>query len=128
MTVAEMLSEVDRKYPNNVDMAHKWGWIAQMEKLLLDECLKTHKLSVWEEKKAEEIASIDTPEADYCPLAQPPYHDLYIHYLAAQIAGINADTDAYANESALYNNALLTYKNAFNRTHRAADDGQRWRF
>ena len=128
MTVREILAEVDRKHPNNVDTYYKWGRITQMEKLLLDECLMTHQISEDEQKKAQEIAALATLEEDYEPLAQPPYHDLYVHYVAAQIAAINADTDMYANESALYNNALLTYKNYFNRTHRSMDGGQRWRF
>ena len=128
MTAGDILAQIDRQYPNNVDSRDKWDLIKQMEKLLLDECLATHELSVWEENKAAEIAALDPMQADYIPLAQPPYHDLYIHYAAAQIAGLNADTDAYQNESALYNNALLTYKNMFNRTHRTKDSGQRWRF
>lgn len=128
MTVKELLEEVDRKHPNNVDTAYKWGRITQAEQLLLDECLKTHEISVAEQKKAAEIAALHMVDADYEPLAQPPYHDLYVHYVAAQIAAINADTDAYANEATMYNNALLTYKNWFNRTHRSIDNGQRWRF
>ena len=127
MTAGDMLAQIDRQYPNNVDSRDKWDLIKQMEKLLLDECLQTHELSVWEENKAAEIAALDPMQADYIPLAQPPYHDLYIHYAAAQIAGLNADTDAYGNESTLYNNALLTYKNMFNRTHRMKETGQRWR-
>lgn len=128
MTIDEMLEEIDRKYPNNVDKVFKWGKITQMEKYLLDECLKTHQISPAEAEKAAEIAGMETLEAGYTPLAQPPYHDLYIHFVAAEIAAINADTDAYGNESALYNNALLTYKNYFNRMHRSLDGGQRWRF
>ena len=128
MTAGDILAQIDRQYPNNVDSADKWGMIRQLEKLLLDECLKTHEISVWEENKAAEIAALDPMQADYIPLAQPPYHDLYIHYAAAMMAGLNADTDAYINESTLYNNALLTYKNMFNRTHRTKDSGQRWRF
>lgn len=128
MTVKELLEEVDRKHPNNVDTVYKWGRITQAEQLLLDECLKTHEISVAEQKKAAEIAALHMVDADYEPLAQPPYHDLYVHYVAAQIAAINADTDAYANEATMYNNALLTYKNWFNRTHRSIDNGQRWRF
>ena len=81
-----------------------------------------------EAEKAAQIAGMETLEAGYEPLAQPPYQDVYIHYVAAEIAAINADTDAYTNESTLYNNALLTYKNYFNRTHRSLDGGQRWRF
>ena len=128
MTVKELLEEVDSKHPNNVDTVYKWGRITQAEQLLLDECLKTHEISVAEQKKAAEIAALRMVDADYEPLAQPPYHDLYIHYVAAQIAALNADTDAYTNEATLYNNALLTYKNWFNRTHRSIDNGQRWRF
>lgn len=127
MEVRDILAEVDLKYPNDVDTAHKWGWITQMDKLLLDEVLKTHELKVCEEKKAAEIESMTTARSDYEPLAQPPYQDVYIHYLAMQMAMINADTDAYNNESALYNNALLTYKNMFNRTHRTKETGKRWR-
>lgn len=128
MTAGDILAQIDRQYPNNVDSRDKWDLIRQMDMLLLDECLKTHELSVWEETKAAEIAALGKMDAAYIPLAQPPYHDLYVHYAAAQIAGLNADTDAYANESALYNNALLTYKNMFNRTHRSKENGQRWRF
>ena len=128
MRIEELLEEVDRKHPNNVDRLFKWGRITQLEKMLLDECLLTHRISEAERRKAEEIAETETLEAGYEMLAQPPYHDVYIHYVAAQIAAINADTDAYTNESTLYNNALLTYKNYFNRTHRSLDGGQRWRF
>ena len=55
MNVMEILAEVDMKYPNDVEQAHKWGWITTLEKLLLDECLRTHEISEAEQKKAEEI-------------------------------------------------------------------------
>lgn len=128
MTIRDLLEDVDRLYPNQADPEYKWARITQIEKMLRDECLLTHQISEAEAQKAAEIASHDTLPADYEPIAQPPYHDLYIHYAAAQIAAINADSDGYANQSTLFNNALLTYKNYFNRTHRSLDGGQRWRF
>lgn len=127
MTVEEILANVDLLYPNDVQQEHKWSWITQIDKLLLDECLLTHELKVCEERKAEEIAGMTTARRDYEPLAQPPYHDVYLHYIASKMAQINLDTDQYTNESALYNNALLTYKNMFNRTHRSKETGGRWR-
>ena len=45
-----------------------------------------------------------------------------------QIALVNTDTDQYENEQTLYNNALLTYKNWFNRTHRARIAGPKFLF
>ena len=57
MNVMEILAEVDMKYPNDVELAHKWGWITTLEKQLLDECLMTHEISEAEQQKAAEIAS-----------------------------------------------------------------------
>lgn len=128
MTVEEILVAADTLYPNDVKTPTKWGWITQLEKMLLDETLKTHELKICEENKAQEIEGMTELRLDYEPLAQPPYQDVYVHYIAMQMAGINADTDAYNNESTLFNNALLTYKNMFNRTHRSRDSGTKWRF
>lgn len=127
MTVEEILAEVDLKYPNDVDLAHKWGWITQLEKMIADECFSTHQISAEEQARLREAEATVTFSRDYKPLAQPPYQDVYIHYVSARIAQLNVDTEAYENESALFNNALLTYKNMFNRTHRGVDNGQRWR-
>ena len=128
MNVMEILAEVDMKYPNDVELAHKWSWITTLEKLLLDECLRTHEISEAELKKAEEIAALKDVDRDYEPLAQPPYYEVYVHFLGMQIALVNTDTDEYANEQTLYNNALLTYKKWINRTHRARGNRDKWRF
>lgn len=128
MNVMEILAEVDMKYPNDVELAHKWSWITTLEKMLLDECLLTHEISEAELKKAEEIAALKDVDRDYEPLAQPPYYEVYVHFLGMQIALVNTDTDEYANEQTLYNNALLTYKKWFNRTHRSRVSRDKWRF
>ena len=128
MTVEEILADVDLKYPNDVPTAHKWEWITQLERMLVEECYDTHQISEEEAAKAKEIAAMGTLRRDYSPLAQMPYQEVYTHYVAARIAEMNGDSDSYDRESVMYNNALLTFKNKFNRTHRALDNGQRWRF
>lgn len=128
MNVMQILAEVDSKYPNDVEQAHKWSWITTLEKQLLDECLMTHEISAEEQQKAAEIARMKALDRDYEPLAQPPYYEVYVHFLGMQIALINTDTDQYDNEQTLYNNALLTYKKWFNRTHRAGGSKLKWRF
>ena len=128
MNVMDILAEVDMKYPNDVEQAHKWTWITTLEKQLLDECLLTHEISETELKKAAAIYAMQNVGRDYEPLAQPPYHEVYVHFLGMQIALVNVDTDQYENEQALYNNALLTYKNWFNRTHRSKSKATKWRF
>lgn len=128
MDVRDILIDVDMKYPNDVETEHKWTWITQMEKLLLHECLLTHELSEEEMNRAAALYALENVDRDYKPLAQPPYQDIYIHYLGMQIALLNVDTDQYENEQTLYNNALLAYKNWFSRTHRARIAGDKWRF
>lgn len=128
MNVMEILAEVDLKYPNDVDISQKWSWITTLEKMLLDECLMTHELSEEERIRAEEIRRLKDVGRDYKPVAQPPYHEVYVHYISMQIALVNVDTEQYENESTLYNNALLTYKKWFNRTHRSRERNLKWRF
>lgn len=127
MTVKDLLADIDLKNPNDVQPSVKRGWLFTQEKLLLDEVLRTHVLTSEEAETAEALADLESLEDDYEPLAQPPYQDLYIHYVNAQIALANVDTVAYENAQALYNNALLTYKNWFNRTHRTLNGIRRWR-
>ena len=127
MTVKDLLADIDLKNPNDVQESVKRGWILVQEKLLLDEVLHTHVLTSEEAEAAEALADLGTLDDDYEPLAQPPYQDLYIHYVNAQIALANVDTVAYENFQALYNNALLTYKNWFNRTHRTGNRIRGWK-
>ena len=127
MTVKDLLADIDLKNPNDVQESVKRGWLLVQEKLLLHEVLHTHVLTSDEASKANTLADLTALEDDYEPLAQPPYQDLYIHYVDAQIALANVDTVAYENAQALYNNALLTYKNWFNRTHRTGNTVRGWR-
>lgn len=50
-------------------------------------------------------------------LVQPPYHDLYLHWLLSRIDMINQEYDLYQNDAALFNNAYLTYQDYYNRTY-----------
>ena len=127
MTVKELLADIDLKNPNDVQDHVKRNWILTQEKLLLDEVLQTYVLSSEEAEQAEALADLGSLDDDYEPLAQPPYHELYIHYVNAQIGLANVDTVAYQNAQALYNNALLTYKNKFNRTHRTGNRIRGWK-
>ena len=128
MKVLDILAEVDLKYPNDVEKAHILGWITTLEKQLLDEVLMTHEITEDELKKAAAIYAMQSVTQDYEPLVQPPYQEVYVHYLGMQIALVNVDNDQYENEQTLYNSALLTYKNWFNRTHRCKSKADKWRF
>ena len=126
--VKDILADVDLKNPNDVPVETKYGWLTVVEKQLLDECMLTHELSEDELQKAASMYAMEQVGDEYVLLAQPPYHDLYVQWVNAQIALVNLDNDAYANYQTLFNNALLTFKNYFNRTHRARIGGPKFLF
>jgi len=129
MTLRDVLDEIDKLNPNDVAEERKVAWLTGLEKQLLDEVLRTHRLTEAEAEKAAEIAAAgDALEETYVPLAQPPHSDVYRFYADAQIALANVDTVQYENAQQLYNGALMTYKNWFNRTHRTLAGGEKARF
>ena len=50
-------------------------------------------------------------------LGQPPYDELYRHYVEAQIHYANGEMERYNNACAAWNNALLTYRDFWCRSH-----------
>ena len=50
-------------------------------------------------------------------LVQPPYDELYRHYVEAQIHYANGEMERYNNACAAWNNALLTYRDFWCRSH-----------
>lgn len=127
-TVRDLLTENNIRNPNDVPQELKWGWITQIEKLLVDDCFATHQLNAEETQAAEKVKNSEHVGLDDALLAQPPYNEMYNHYLDAQIAILNGDTEAFNISTQMYNNALLTYHNYFNRTHRGKSKGEKWRF
>lgn len=124
MTVAQLLSQIDQLNPNDMSNAQKTAWILTLEKQLADEVLDTHQLSAQEEAQRQRIHALQSLSAEDVLLAPDQYAEVYRRYVDAQIAMVACDTDAYENAQALHNNALLTYKNYFNRTHRGKAGGR----
>lgn len=127
-TLRDLLTENNLRNPNDVPQEMKWGWVTQLEKLICDDLYDTHQLTNEEWADAQRVNTQEHTGLDDKLLAQPPYNDVYLHYLDAQIAILNGDTEAYQISTQMYNNALLTYQNWFNRTHRAKLAVERWRF
>lgn len=117
MKIEDMISRIDRLNPNDIDDSEKREWIANLELMLLHEVLQTHVLNGDEQRKADSMTEEGIKADGYELLVKPPYDDIYRHYVDVQIAELNVDTEAYNNKVPMYNNALLTYKNWFNRTH-----------
>ena len=54
---------------------------------------------------------------DYVLTAEAPYDQMYRYYVEAQIHYANGEMTRYNNAAAAWNNALLTYRDYYTRTH-----------
>ena len=104
MTAGQMLGRVDALLPNQYTTAEKRRWLLQAEGFVVREVHQPHAGG-----EETEVPPEDAGE-DTVLLVQPPYDELYRHYVEAQIHYANGEMARYNNAAAQWNNAFLTYK------------------
>ena len=109
-TVKQVLEQVDAMLPNQYTTAEKRRWLLQAEGFVVREVHQPHAGG-----EEAQVPPEDTGE-DTVLLVQPPYDELYRHYVEAQIHYANGEMARYNNAAAQWNNAFLTYKDYCCRT------------
>ena len=104
LTAGQLLGRVDALLPNQYSRAEKMQWLAQAEGFVLREV-----------RQAE--GALPEVTEGYVLTAEPPYDELYRHYVEAQIHYANGEMERYNNACAAWNNALLTYRDFWCRSH-----------
>lgn len=114
MTIQAAIDRIDEMKQNMFSDQQKVAWLSEVDGYVWREIIKTH----------EGIpAGIDyvgydlDTEMDTVLLVPEPYHGIYEHYLAAQMADKNRETGEYAKEMAAFNSAWQTYADYYNRLH-----------
>ena len=97
--------------PNQYTTAEKRRWLLQAEGFVVREVHQPHAGG-----EEAQVPPEDTGE-DTVLLVQPPYDELYRHYVEAQIHYANGEMERYNNDCAAWNNALLTYRDFWCRSH-----------
>lgn len=93
----QVLEMVDSLLPNQYTQSEKLRWLTQAEGFVL--------------REAEgEMALLPNLTENTVLTAPPPYDEMYRHYIEAQIHYCNGEMKRYNNAAALWNNALLTYR------------------
>ena len=110
-TVKQVLEQVDAMLPNQYTTAEKRRWLLQAEGFVVREVHQPHAGG-----EEVQVPPEDTGE-DTALLVQPPYDELYRHYVEAQIHYANGEMERYNNACAAWNNALLTYRDFWCRSH-----------
>lgn len=110
MTVASIIEQFNTERPNNISDTLKVGWLLKCEKMIYDTVLMTH----------EDCIEVDFDDFDIDSelLVDEPYDDLYIHYLDQRVALNANDTRRYNAAATLFNNAMITYQQKYNRDHK----------
>ena len=144
MLVSEIIYRYNSERPNEVEDSRKLAYIRQVEKYILNECVKTHEmdsridsiirnrideLNKYAETEEEyEVVNKALTESDfnkyfeyfdgnYELLADEPYDDMYIHYIDMKIASAQNEQKRYNAASTMYNNCYITFQDSYNRTH-----------
>ena len=122
MTILEAIQRSDGLRHNTFTQEEKIGWLAQVDALVTEELIRTH-----EDPKGKPFRVYDaqTPLEQEL-LVPPPYDELYLHYLQAQMDYHNAEYDRYNRSMGMYQAVWSAFVNFYNRTHRPL--GQTFRY
>lgn len=111
MTIGEVLRKVDMIKPNRFTKEQKIDWINEIERQLWFDVVSTH-----ENPKGIRLREYDVnSDPDIVLIAPPPYDEVYQLYVQCQIDLGNMEIAKYNNDRVLFNNALMTFRDYWNR-------------
>lgn len=114
MTASEAVAFVDKMKPNRFSAEEKYGWLTDIDGMIVRELIDTHENSPLE---GEFEGYYPGRDDDTKLIAPAPYDGLYRWYLESQIDLANMEIGKYNNSRNLFNQAYLTYTDHYNRTH-----------
>jgi hypothetical protein len=121
MTVMEAITRVDEMKPNVCTLAEKLRWLSALDGTVKNEILDVHE-------GGEDIAFSPYGE-DVLPgqalLVPPPYDEMYLRFLEAQIDYACGEYGKYNNSVTLFNTAYEAYEKFYRRTHMPKTKGFR---
>lgn len=111
---AEIITNVDTRYPNEASMAEKISALDTLERQIYREIVVTHD-------GADEVETFITGDGhinyDDPTIAPDEFHDMYEYYVEAIIAQRYGETARYNNAASAFNTRYNAFQNYWNRTH-----------
>lgn len=144
MTVQTLISQYDEERPNQIEQNIKIRWLRQIEKMLWKEIVLTHSVHGMDDllrkpkpdkkpdRKPEFYEGFDLEKyfEDWDVgselVADEPYQEVYIDYMDMQKARMLNENTKYNMASQLFNNALNSFRDYWNRTHFPKQSRPRW--
>ena len=114
MKIREATAQCDKTKPNNnYDEITKFKWLSDLDRLIAEKVIR--KSESGRNFVFGGYGADTSPETEL--LAPPPYDEMYVLYLHAQIDKYNQDYDRYGSSLALFNNLYQSFAGAYIREH-----------
>ncbi len=120
MTILEAITQLQSVKENQYDDETIIRWLSDVEGIIYEEVIS------WHESELDE----PIPHGPYDPeldmdtvlMVPEPYSDVYIKYLCAQVDYYNAELARYNNSMVMYNVALSSFADWYNRHNMPKQD------
>lgn len=121
MKISEVLAQLASIKPHSYPDETLYGWLSQLEWLIYEEVMLSHKDAPEQPPEPYEVGGEDVDL-----MVPDPYSKLYLSFLAAKIDFSNGDYGRYNNDMVMYNTDLQTYTDWYNRKHMPIQKPLRW--
>ena len=113
MTILEAIHRLESAKPNSYDETEKISWLSVLDGVVKNNIIDTHEGA---DKVVFNGYNEETP-LDTVLLVPAPYDEVYIRWMEAQIDYSNGEYEKYNNSMQMFNTALTSFNNYYNRTH-----------
>lgn len=112
MTIKEIIELADEAKPNDLPMALKVRWIAELDGKIAADVFQMGKAEL------EQFSYTEDTAAETTPLVEFPHDDVYRLWLVSMIDMANGEYGKYQNSATLYNEAYGNFVRWFARTYK----------
>nr|DAV27148.1 MAG TPA: hypothetical protein [Caudoviricetes sp.] len=115
MKIREATAQCDKTKPNNnYDEDIKIEWLSNLDRLIAENIIRKSKAG--KDFVFAGYGAATDPDTEL--LAPPPYDEMYVLYLHAQIDKYNQDYERYGSSLTLFNNLYQAFAGSYIREHK----------
>lgn len=123
MTILQAIAQIDSLKHNTYTRADKIAWLSRV-----DETVKAVLCDTHEGTQADFEAYDEKTPAETVLLVPPPFDEMYLRYLEAQIDYHDGEYGRYNNAITMFNSCFADYAAHYTRTHMPLSAGTCFRF
>lgn len=113
MKIIEAINNIDAVKPNNYTQDEKVKWLCRLDWSIKREIVDTHEGG----EAVVYVGYDDSTPLETELLAPPPYDEVYLKWLEAQIDYANGEYGKFNNSITMYNTAYTAFEKWYNRNH-----------